>query len=328
MKAAAIVCMLSGLGAGETAEMRVSGGPGAVPAACAQASAATLDLQLVRTIEGNERAAYRSLFAAAAAVHGPRSFEVAEQGGALLFVSPLVRHPGVFNRVLGIGLEAPLDPRELRQIERAYASRGLGLALDVAPQLLAPEASAELRALGLRRGALSAMVVQRRPQAGVLGDGQQGGRDGPRVADGLRVVKAETAAERGTAAAICAGVFAAGDEVARVLQALEGSAGWQHWLAYQGSEPAGAGLSFIADGRCWLGWAATLPEFRRRGVKGALDDVRTAHAGANGCQFISSDTAAGTAAWPDHSLKSFKRRGFEVAYQRATYLRLAPAPEA
>ncbi|MBL8324562.1 MAG: hypothetical protein JNJ89_06345 [Rubrivivax sp.] len=284
----------------------------------------------MREVEGNERAAYRSLFAAGQAVHGPRCFEVADLGEAALFMSPLVRQPGVFNRVLGFGLDASADLRDLARMEAAFASRGLGMGLEASPAQLSPAVSARLRELGLRRGAMSAMLIRRHGWGAGAFDAPAAWRPERGGTGRLRAVQADSAGQRAMVAAICARVFAVGDAIGRVLEALPAAGGWQHWLAYLDEEPAGAALSHVADGRCWLGWAATLREFRSLGVKGALDDLRLAHAAASGCRLVSSDTAVGTTASPDHSLKSLRRRGFEVLYQRATYLRLAPlhAPHA
>jgi hypothetical protein len=316
-------CAFSGLRPTE-APLAATGGVAVQPEVPTDGVAPAAEVGLAQAIEGNECAAYRSLFAVARAVHGRGSFEVAEQGTGTLFMSALMRQPGVFNRALGFGLPQQLSARESRQIERVYAARGLGVALEIEPPRLSAEASSELRALGLRRGALAAMVVRRQPWASVLGALPRARSDLRGASAVPRAVKAESTTERAAAAALCARVFAVGENIGSVLQALDPAAGWHHWLAYVGDQPAGAALSFIAEGRCWLGWAATLREFRSRGVKGALDDLRLTHAAAAGCRFISSDTAAGTAAHPDHSLRSLRRRGFEVAYQRATYLRLAP----
>ena len=126
-------------------------------------------------------------------------------------------------------------------------------------------------------------------------------------------------------AAICAEVFDVGAVVQQVLAALDPAAGWRHWLAFVDERPVAAALSFVHGSRCWFGWAATLPEFRARGCKGALDDIRAANARVSGCTFISTDTALGTALRPDPSLRSLRRRGFELACLRASYLKVAPA---
>jgi GNAT superfamily N-acetyltransferase len=268
------------------------------------------------TLEGNEAAAYRSLFRTGARLFGARAFALAGEREAMVFRSPLVPGPGVFNRVLGLGLGVAADEQAIADLLQRVA--GPGIAVDIAPGVLSPTVSEALRARGMRRAASSTLV--QRPGIGLrAADGVPQAWPAGR-GDGPPARQAAANIERRTVAAICARVFGVGPQVQALLEALEPDDGWFHWLAYDAGQPAGAALSFIEGPRCWFGWAATLPEFRRRGVKGALDDARIAHARMAGCRLITSDTATGTRLRPDPSLRSLCRRGFEVAYERPTYL--------
>jgi GNAT superfamily N-acetyltransferase len=263
--------------------------------------------------EANETAAYRSLFETAATVHGDRAFRVLSFEGASAFVSPLVRKQGVFNRVLGLGLRGPVQHGSLRGLVELFEKEGCSPAIDLAPQALESVRMDALRTMRMRRSVTAAVLHRRLDAGGTL-------TESPKPLS-LRVDQAR-GAQCDVVAAICVRVFAVPAAIEPVLAALEDQPGWQHWLATVDGRPAGAALSYTQGPRCWFGWAATLPDCRGLGVKGALDDARIAHAQAAGCSLVTSDTATGTSAAPDHSLRSFLRRGFATAYVRATYLRV------
>lgn len=269
---------------------------------------------LARELETNECDAYRSLFGVGAALFGDAAFEVESGDGVTAFLSPLVRKPGVFNRVLGLGLRAPPRAAELIGLVEHFRRAGCTPAFDLPPPLVDIAAAEVLRALRIRRAATAA-VLQRRLDCQTV---VHIGRERPA---GLRVELARGELS-GQAATICAEVFGVPATVRSVLRALADEPGWQLWLASLGGQPAGAALSYTRGGRCWFGWAATLPGCRGRGVKGALDEARIAAAEAAGCTLISSDTATGTSTAPDHSLRSLLRSGFAATYLRATYLQL------
>ncbi len=302
-------------------------------------------------LEANEGAAYRSLFEVAAALHGAAAFSVLPLDGASVFVSPPMRKPGVFNRVLGLGLGAPTGRAALQGLRDSFERQGCTPAFDLVPQWLSAADLDALRGTRIRRAAIAAVLYRWLPastSAKCLREPTVTSTDAgapahtawestvpsvlpvsrPMIGSTNRpvvhVVPARGAQCR-TAAAICAEVFAMPEAIESVLAALHSQPGWQLWLAFVDGQAAGAALSFTRGRRCWFGWDATLPAYRGRGVKGALDDVRIAAAQAAGCSLISTDTDIGTAAAPDLSLRSLRRRGFEIAYLRATYL---PVPKA
>jgi len=291
--------------------------PAVPPGATAGAGAPGRDEALpalARELEANECAAYRSLFGVGAALFGDASFEVEPGVDATAFLSPLVRRPGVFNRVLGLGLRSPPRAAELIGLAEHFRRAGCAPAFELLPPLVDTGAAEALRALRIRRVATSAVLQRRLFDEPVL-------RTGRGKIAGLLVVPAYGEQCR-VAATICAEVFGVPATILTVLEALQDEPGWQHWLAVLDGQPAGAALSYTRGGRCWFGWAATLPACRGRGVKGALDEARIAAAQAAGCSLISSDTSTGTPAAPDHSLRSLLRSGFSPTYLRTTHLQL------
>ncbi len=113
-----------------------------------------------------------------------------------------------------------------------------------------------------------------------------------------------------------------------MISAAAGAPQWRHWLAIGDEGPMGAALSFVQDGVAWLGWDATLPTARGRGVQSALIAQRLADASESGCEHATSETAVSTQARPDASFRNYRRLGFKAAYERATWVHLQRAVQA
>jgi GNAT superfamily N-acetyltransferase len=106
--------------------------------------------------------------------------------------------------------------------------------------------------------------------------------------------------------------------------ALAGRTGWTTVVAVLGGKPAGSGALFVKDDRAWFGVGGTLPEFRQRGVQGALIEARTEIARSKGASFLTAET--GRPEQPDMkhaSRDNFLRRGFVEAYHRLNFKRPA-----
>jgi GNAT superfamily N-acetyltransferase len=89
-------------------------------------------------------------------------------------------------------------------------------------------------------------------------------------------------------------------------------------LAYvEGKLAAGAGGLIVAERKLLaIAGAATLPEFRRRGLQTALLYARLKLAAAAGCDLVVTVTQGGTT-----SQRNAERVGFRVAYSKATLVR-------
>jgi len=277
------------------------------------------DPRSMHDIEANECAAYRSLFEVGAALFGRASFEVRDVDGATAFLSPLMRRPGVFNRVLGLGLSRPMTTGLLRSLREEYQRVGCVPSFELLPACLDAETSAALRAQQIRRVATSVQLVRT----------LDGGPVEPVTSGASEPVRPQVRAVSGAGcrivAALCTEVFELPAPVLALLEALQDQPGWTHWVALLDGQPCGAALTYTLGDRCWFGWACTLPAWRGRGVKGALDDARIAAADDEGCSWISTDTGTGTPSTPDRSLQSLLHRGFTAAHLRASYLPAAPA---
>jgi GNAT superfamily N-acetyltransferase len=80
--------------------------------------------------------------------------------------------------------------------------------------------------------------------------------------------------------------------------------------------PAGAGTVLIQQHVAELGGAATLPQYRGRGIQGDLLKARCAYGRSRGCTQAMVTTAPGTI-----SQRNAERHGFQVAYSRTKYSR-------
>lgn len=265
----------------------------------------TLPPDAIQKIETNEAAAYSSLMQTGSRLHGEAAFQVRPLGSATVLVSPAIGKPGVFNRVLGLGLREPATLELVDEIVRSYREAGCGCAIELVPSIVTPELREWLRSRRIRRGAAAA-VVHLKPHAMARTQGR------------VQVARAG-AGERDLVAAICAQVFGMPPPVRQILAALEEADGWRYWLARLDGNPVAGALSFIRGNQCWFGWDATLPEFRGLRAKSSIDDVRTTDAFEAGCTLVTSETAISTQERPDPSFRSFQRVGFELAYERATY---------
>jgi GNAT superfamily N-acetyltransferase len=105
-----------------------------------------------------------------------------------------------------------------------------------------------------------------------------------------------------------------------LMAAAVGRTHWHHYMAWDGDAPAAAAALFIRDGAGWLGVAATLPAYRRRGAQGALMARRLQDGAALGCRWFATETGQDRPDKPNPSFHNMQRAGFIVAYQRPNYL--------
>lgn len=107
-----------------------------------------------------------------------------------------------------------------------------------------------------------------------------------------------------------------------VFASTIGLPAWTHYIAYVEEQVAGIAVLFIEDqvADCFL--AATLPEFRGKGVQTALIERRLLDGMEAGCDLATSQTVVYNA-----SPRNMARRGFQPLYRRWMYgKRLTDAP--
>ena len=95
-----------------------------------------------------------------------------------------------------------------------------------------------------------------------------------------------------------------------------GRQGWRHYLGVIDGQPVAAAALRVQGAMGWLGFAGTLPEFRGRGAQSALLARRVRDAASLGCDSVTCETTADTAARPNQSFRNMARLGFRLAYTR------------
>ncbi len=98
-----------------------------------------------------------------------------------------------------------------------------------------------------------------------------------------------------------------------------GRPGWSCYVAYDGEAPAGVGALFTQDAVGWLGFGATLPEYRARGAQSAILAARIEDARKQGCATVVTETGELEEGRPSSSYRNILRAGFREAYVRPNY---------
>lgn len=238
----------------------------------------------------------------------PFSIEIA--GGRALFAgigSPL-------NKVAGVGFAGVPDGESLGVMERAFADRGCPIHVEIS-HLADPEIGRAFarrgyelcgfeNVLGLRigdvdHGATGDEIDVRRCEAGEI-DRWVGVLVNGILAPDTGGLPSHESFER------------AGIETS--LRASWSIPDFSHYLAFRSGEPVGAASMRTHEGVCHFCGAATLPEYRRRGVQTALLNARLRDAGKSGCDLGVVTTQPGS-----KSHQNVQRRGFEILYTRAVF---------
>ena len=269
-------------------------------------------LALAQLVESSEGEAYRAL--AIGASTGNEDFVAQEIGGGIAIVSSSITTTLNLNRVIGLGVYEPATLAHLDEIEHLYGSHGLSFGLEIGPCAQPPDLLDWVRARRIRRGVQTAMLyreTQRIPA--VNGDVH---------------VRAADASEVQVVADICCDAFRMPSVARRLFKGASNRPEWRLWLAWIGDLPAGAALSYVGTCAAWLGWDATVPSFRGRGVQTAMIARRLQDARNSGCTYATSETSAGVPGRPDPSFRNYERMGFALAYNRTTYVSLTRGPRA
>jgi len=262
---------------------------------------------LARLVEFSEARAYASLMQAAPPAflleHGLRSVSI---GSAVAVVAESVTNTLNMNRVIGLGVAEPATESMLDEITMLYAPRQLSFGIEVGPCALPRDVLTWLRKRRIRRAMPTAIHYRVAEPIDV-------------AHKAISVIRAD-GSEREIVADICCAVFRMPNVAHTLLAGTANLPGWRQWLVYREGRAVAAALSFIRGGVAWLGWDATLPEFRGHGAQSALISHRVNDAVRAGCRYVTTETAPNTADNADPSYRNYARLGFALAYERVTYI--------
>jgi hypothetical protein len=258
----------------------------------------------VAVLEAIEREACRDIVASApaawAAGAGLRHERIGSADLLLLAAVPI----GHFNRLVGLGVEAPASEAMLDTALARFAAAGIEeFFVHLSPGARPAALPSWLAARGL--------VPHRRAWAKLWRDDSPP----PTMPTTLRIDEVGPERAGDFALAACEGLGLP-PALRPWRAALVGRPGWRTYVAYDGSVPAASGALYCRDGLAWLGVGATIPAWRRQGAQGALIARRIADALAAGCRDIVADTSEPVPGEPGPAYANMLRNGFRVVYSR------------
>jgi hypothetical protein len=214
----------------------------------------------------------------------------------------------LINRTVGLGLAHPADRKTVDAIVERYGEGGIDCYfLQIDPAAAPDELNNWLADAGLQ------------PYHRAWAKFSRGSEPTPASTSELEVrrIGDEHAMDFGR---IAAAGFELDDTWIPVLAGLVGRDGWHVYVSFDGDTPAGCGAMRIHEGVGWLDWAATLPEFRRRGSQGAVITRRIADGIALGCEAFATSTGEAVDGDAQHSYHNIERFGFRRTHARANWV--------
>jgi GNAT superfamily N-acetyltransferase len=254
-------------------------------------------------IESAEEEGYLDAFRAAPpALAQQHGIAHARLGGVTCTIVADLPRSRIFNHVFGLGRSEPASDEQLDRIAEFYGKETYFVALaqdadgDLAARLEARGFVPDYAWTKFRRGVEPLEPVETELRVEPIGP--QHARDFGRI--------------------VAAG-FELPEFTGRWLAALFARPRWTCFLAFAGDEPAATGTLFVCRGVGWLSFAATLPEFRRRGAQSALLAGRIRAAAELGCSLVVGETGALEEGRSSDSYRNIVRAGFEPVYDRPNY---------
>lgn len=236
---------------------------------------------------------------------------VKQLGGAILHMMPRLPFGTGWNFVIGLGMSEPATPAMIDAILAAFRDHGAAsIAVQLSPAAQPAELPVWLQARGfIREGGATKFYRHTMPP--------------PTTPTDLQVIAIDQSQAESFTATACA-AFGLPVMMAPWMASTIGRAGWRHYLALDGATPAATAALFVQGEAGWLGFASTLPAYRRRGAQSALLAQRIRDANALGCAWVTTETDPDLPERPNPSYRNILRHGFQVAYQRPDYLWIAP----
>jgi ribosomal protein S18 acetylase RimI-like enzyme len=232
--------------------------------------------------------------------------------GTIVLRDPLERSTTLLNRVFGLGLRQPATDAAIEALRGLYEPLGLPWSVEVTPAAADAAMRATLKRHRLRRGLPTAVLAFDCDRI-----------EASESAHTIRRVDGEAAR---AAAAVEAEVFGVSARLHGLLGEASTCSRFRQWVAVVDDLPVAACLTHLAEDTAWFGWSATLPAFRGRGIQSAMLVACARDARAQGCRWMTAETAVGTDECPDASYRNLRRLGFRELYRRHAYIRMPSRP--
>lgn len=228
----------------------------------------------------------------------PEHIELRSFGGATAFASKRMPWPQ-FNTVKGFGPEElPLLP----DIRSYYEGLGCRPQFEISPAKATPELLKALSEQGFMPGGFHASFYAT-PEAAPMN-----------LPGNIRIRRLERDEMTVYARIHCLGFGMNESGIAPIAannEVLLGRPGWHFYMGLVDEIPAAVAVMFVHSGTASLTLAATLPEYRSRGLQSALLRRRMQEAAMNSCQLVVSQ-----AAYLSPSHRNMERAGMKLAYTR------------
>lgn len=262
-----------------------------------------VDRQLAARLESTERVAqlcYAEALRRARPNAGVAIEEIA--GGHVVFTGP----QSPIGRAIGIGLQRPVVPADIDQVENFYFSRGADAQIDIVPA--ADESLFNLlRERPYRLFELNnVMVIDLLPDRCFRSE-----------VEGFEIRRAGQQEARTCAEVLGRCFSGAPADFADMVASMFAAPALTFLALGKGTPVAAATGLVIDDARLMaLFGAGTLPDYRGKGIQTAMLGARLNAAKDAGCSLAVTVTRGGTT-----SQRNAERLGFRVAYSKATMIR-------
>ena len=211
------------------------------------------------------------------------------------------------NRIVGLGVETPATREQLTRLIEIARQRGTKrLFLQIAPSHAPQDLESWIEAEGGKKHNRWVRLWRNISHPPEVNTDLE-----------IRQLSAKDALRSGE---IVAESFGMPIELAPWLASIIGQAGWTHYGAFDGAKLVSSAAIYLSGNVGWLGFAATLADYRGRGAQGALIQRRIDYAREHGCDSVVVETAEQT---PEHAAPSYRnmlRFGFTEAYFRQNYI--------
>lgn len=227
-------------------------------------------------------------------------------GGALVSVTPkstsLQR-----NRVLGLGVRDGASEEMVDQIMDLYrAARVTRFSFHLSPGPQSDEVTAWIKRRGFRLHHRYAKLLR--------------DTSPPQPAETSLAVKRISKTEARSFATVLGEIFAGPEEGDSWMAATVGRPGFSHYLAWDGERPVAAAMVYVEGQAAWMGPAATLTAYRRRGAHAALITARLRRAASLGAKWVACATLEPLPRRPAGSYRNLLKQGFDLLYLRPIWV--------
>ena len=262
-----------------------------------------MDAALAREIEAHEGKAWAACVAATAEAEGNPLLASVDLVAGVRVPALGAIDAGLFNRVIGLGVDIPATDALVGGIQASYADRDQSsYVVEVSPVTEPGDARARLAARGLAdTGARQAKCWQ----APAMYD-----------EDGMEVVATLGPDDADEFAQVNMLAWGTPAFLAIWFGATLYAEDFRHFGVRVDGRLVATGAMYVSDGLAWLGFGATLPEHRGRGMQTALLARRVHEAAVLGCRWVHTETAAHTSEHHNPSLSNMLRTGFDNPYDK------------